>query len=84
MMILGVVGKLSAILINIPYPVLGGLALLTLGTLLGMGIEVLHSVNLTKSRTVVTIGLSIVLGILIPEWVRAKTEDGQPRIQTGG
>lgn len=75
----GLVGKFSAVFITIPHPVLGGALIVMFGMFIGVVLSNLQYVNLTSTRNLAIIGLSLIMGLAVPYWVE-KTPDG---IQTG-
>lgn len=75
----GLVGKFSAVFITIPHPVLGGALIVMFGMFIGVVLSNLQYVNLTSTRNLAIIGLSVIMGLAVPYWVE-KTPDG---IQTG-
>lgn len=79
MILMGVFGKIGALLVCIPPPVLGGKMILALGTLVGMGLSALQCVNLTISRNYVSVGLALFLAIALPRWILENTN----KINTG-
>ncbi|XP_064606818.1 solute carrier family 23 member 1-like isoform X2 [Liolophura sinensis] len=73
--LLAIVGKFSAVFVSIPDPVFGGLTIASIATLTGVGIASLNTVNLSLSRNYVTLGFSLILGILLPRWVQDHPSD---------
>lgn len=73
--LLAIVGKFSAVFVSIPDPVFGGLTIASIATLTGVGIASLNTVNLSLSRNYVTLGFSLILGILLPRWVQNNPGD---------
>ena len=69
-MVLGVLGKLSALIISIPYPVLGGSLITMMGMFVGVTLSNLRSVSLTSTRNLAVIGMSIMVGLIIPQYVK--------------
>lgn len=79
LVLMGVVTKFGAVMSLIPDPVLGGLNAVLLGTLVGVAIATLRFVDLTSQRNLTVMGLALLLGLSVPEWV-----NGSPgRINTG-
>ncbi|PVD29984.1 hypothetical protein C0Q70_09245 [Pomacea canaliculata] len=79
LVLMGVVTKFGAVMSLIPDPVLGGLNAMLLGTLVGVAIATLRFVDLTSQRNLTVMGLALLLGLSVPEWV-----NGSPgRINTG-
>ncbi|XP_061186309.1 solute carrier family 23 member 1-like isoform X2 [Saccostrea echinata] len=75
LIIFGLFGKLSALFISIPYPVLGGSLITMIGMFIGVTLSNLRPISLTSSRNLAIIGTSILIGLLIPEWVKKYGSD---------
>ncbi|XP_033757145.1 LOW QUALITY PROTEIN: solute carrier family 23 member 1-like [Pecten maximus] len=69
--IFGVIGKVSAVFITIPYPVLGGVLIVMFGVFNGVVLSNLKSVDLSSTRNLAIIGTSLLVGLMIPHWVEA-------------
>ena len=67
--ILALVGKFGAIMTSIPDPVIGGCSLVTLGILVAVGLSSLSTVDLTSSRNLSVIGVSVYVALVIPGWL---------------
>ncbi|XP_069107950.1 solute carrier family 23 member 2-like [Argopecten irradians] len=74
-MVFGLVGKVSAIFISIPLPVLGGAMIIMFGMLNGIILSNLQVVSLSSTRNLAIIGTSILVGLMIPYWVEAYPDD---------
>ncbi|XP_067656402.1 solute carrier family 23 member 2-like [Haliotis asinina] len=77
--LMGFIGKFGAVFSLIPDPVIGGFGLVTVGMVPAVGVSMFRSVNLSSSRNLMVIGLSLALGLLLPDWV-AKNDNS---INTG-
>jgi nucleobase transporter 1/2 len=75
----GIVGKLGAVLTLIPDPIIGGTLTVVFGMVAAVGISVLQFIDFSSTRNLTILALSLILGIMIPEWL-AQHEDA---IQTG-
>ncbi|OWF46668.1 solute carrier family 23 member 1-like isoform X2 [Mizuhopecten yessoensis] len=73
--IFGVIGKLSAVFISIPYPVLGGALIIMMGMFNGVVLSNLVNVDLTSSRNLAIMGVSLLMGLLVPLWVKTYPND---------
>lgn len=71
LMIVGVVGKLNAVFSTIPTPVIGGVLAVTFGMVASVGFSNLQFIDLNSSRNLFILGLSLYLGISVPNYVRA-------------
>ncbi|KAL4232262.1 hypothetical protein ACF0H5_009836 [Mactra antiquata] len=68
-LLFGVIGKISAVFICIPYPVLGGALITMYGMFTGVVLSNLHAVDLSSSRNLAIIGTSIFTGLMVPHWI---------------
>ncbi|XP_033756827.1 solute carrier family 23 member 1-like isoform X2 [Pecten maximus] len=73
--IFGIIGKISAVFVTIPYPVLGGALIIMMGMFNGVVLSNLVSVDLTSSRNLAIMGVSILMGLLVPLWVKKYPND---------
>ncbi|XP_067657088.1 solute carrier family 23 member 2-like [Haliotis asinina] len=67
----GVVGKVGAVFTIIPDPVVGGVNFVTVSTVTAVGVSMLKSVELSSSRNLFILGMSLSLGLLLPDWMVA-------------
>lgn len=67
--VFGVIGKVSAVFICIPYPVLGGALITMYGMFTGVVLSNLNVVDLGSSRNLAIIGTSIFTGLMVPHWI---------------
>ncbi|ESP04141.1 hypothetical protein LOTGIDRAFT_146744, partial [Lottia gigantea] len=70
-----VLGKLNAAFITIPYSVLGGTMILYYGIFFGVILSQLQFVNLNDTRNLAILGISVLVGFMLPHWVE-KRPDG--------
>lgn len=68
--VLALFGKLSAVLISIPYPVLGGSLLVMMGMFMGVVLSNLKEVDLQSSRNLAIMGTALLVGLVVPSWVK--------------
>ncbi len=78
-MLVAVVGKIGAVFVTIPYSVVGAVLILALGNFIGIVLSNLQHVDLNSSRNLAIIGISMLVGLMLPYWVQ-KRPDG---IDTG-
>ncbi|OWF36803.1 Solute carrier family 23 member 1 [Mizuhopecten yessoensis] len=78
-MLFGIVGKLSALFITIPYPVLGGAMLIMVSMFTGVVFANLQHVDLRSNRNLAILGISVSFGLIVPFWV----EKHPDRTKTG-
>ncbi|KAH9520297.1 hypothetical protein Btru_060442 [Bulinus truncatus] len=64
-----VFAKLGAVFITIPYPVLGGSSLISMGIFVGVVLSYLQTVDLNSPRNLAIIGTSLLLGLMMPFWI---------------
>ncbi|XP_062587081.1 solute carrier family 23 member 2-like [Saccostrea cucullata] len=77
--VFGIIGKVSAVFLSIPYPVLGGALIVMFGMFNGVVLSNLQVVSLSSSRNLAIIGTSILFGLMIPYWLEINPD----AIQTG-
>ncbi|XP_071089360.1 solute carrier family 23 member 2-like [Haliotis cracherodii] len=65
----GMVGKFGAVVSLIPTPVIGGVAVVTFGMVAAVGLSTLQFVDLSSSRNLMVLGLALMLGMMLPQWV---------------
>ncbi|KAL4231904.1 hypothetical protein ACF0H5_009480 [Mactra antiquata] len=69
LMVCGVVGKIGAVLTLIPDPVIGGTLAVMFGMVSAVGISTLQFIDLESTRNLTIIGVSLLLGLMIPQYV---------------
>lgn len=75
----GIIGKFGAVLTLIPDPIIGGTLTVVFGMVSAVGISVLQFIDFSSTRNLTIIALSLILGLMLPEWLKSN-EDA---IQTG-
>ncbi|GFO49433.1 solute carrier family 23 member 2 [Plakobranchus ocellatus] len=78
--LLAVIGKVGAVFVTIPDAVIGGSQIVTFGILIGVILSYLHLVDLQTTRNVSIIGIAVLLGMMLPHWVK---KSPQGTINTG-
>ncbi|XP_071090863.1 solute carrier family 23 member 2-like [Haliotis cracherodii] len=78
-MLMGILGKIGAFFVTIPYSVIGGGMIIGVGIFVGIVLSNLQYVDLNSPRNLAIIGISLLLGLMLPHWIET-TPDG---IQTG-
>ncbi|XP_022342795.2 solute carrier family 23 member 2-like isoform X1 [Crassostrea virginica] len=68
----GVFGKFGALLTMMPKPVLGGIVVISFGMVTSVGLSSLQFVNLSSGRNLCIIGLSLLLGLMIPSYLQTR------------
>ncbi|XP_045190888.2 solute carrier family 23 member 1-like [Mercenaria mercenaria] len=66
---LGVLAKVSAVIISIPYPVLGGVLITIIGVFVGVNLSNLNVIDLASTRNLSIIGTAVFVGFLVPTWM---------------
>ena len=78
-MILGVIGKVGAFFVTIPYSVIGGLQVINFGVLAGVMLSNLQFIDLNSKRNLSIIGISMLIAMMLQHWIKS-TKDA---IETG-
>ncbi|XP_072015035.1 solute carrier family 23 member 2-like [Amphiura filiformis] len=68
MIIVGMLGKVTALFSSIPLPIVGGILCILFGTVLAVGLSNLQYVDLNSPRNMLILGFSLFMGMLIPYW----------------
>ncbi|CAL8268608.1 unnamed protein product [Merluccius merluccius] len=79
MVLLGSVGKFTALFSSLPDPILGGMFCTLFGMITAVGLSNLQSVDLNSSRNLFVLGFSMFFGLTLPNYL--DTHPGS--IQTG-
>ncbi|XP_063682846.1 solute carrier family 23 member 1-like isoform X2 [Bolinopsis microptera] len=85
MLIIGLIGKVGIFFASMPEPIIGGMYLVMFGIIAAVGISNLQFVDLTSSRNVFIIGVSLYIGLVVPMWAEKVMADDELKgaIQTG-
>ena len=70
----GIIGKIGAVFVTIPYSVIGGVQMINFGVLIGVMLSNLQFIDLKSTRNLAIIGISMLTSMMMPEWIRT-TED---------
>jgi nucleobase transporter 1/2 len=65
-----IIGKLAAVFITIPYPVLGGVQIIGFGMFIGLVMSNLQYIDMQSTRKLAIIGVSTLLGLMLPFWAK--------------
>lgn len=77
-------GKFGGIIASIPQPIVAAILCVTFGTVVGTGISQLQFANMNMTRNIFIIGVSIFLGLSVPEYFREFTvRAGHGPVHTG-
>ncbi|XP_056016271.1 solute carrier family 23 member 1-like isoform X2 [Ostrea edulis] len=74
-LILGCLGKVSALFVTIPDPILGGLFHVTFGMIMTVGLSNLQFVDMSSPRNIFVVGVSICVGQTLPTWLTVNHSD---------
>ena len=66
----GVVGKVGAIFVTIPYSVVGGMQIINFGVLIGVMLSNLQFIDLQSKRNLAIIGISMLVAMMMPHWIQ--------------
>jgi len=85
MLLLGLVGKFSALFASLPDPVLGALFCTLFGMITAVGLSNLQFVDLNSSRNLFVLGFSIFFGMVLPSYLKQNPlvtgESGRPTLR---
>ncbi|XP_077119151.1 solute carrier family 23 member 2 [Ranitomeya variabilis] len=70
MLLLGMIGKFSALFASLPDPVLGALFCTLFGMITAVGLSNLQFVDLNSSRNMFVLGFSIFFGLMLPSYLK--------------
>ncbi|XP_046871332.1 solute carrier family 23 member 2 isoform X1 [Hypomesus transpacificus] len=70
MLLLGLVGKFSALFASLPDPILGALFCTLFGMITAVGLSNLQFVDLNSSRNLFVLGFSIFFGLVLPSYLK--------------
>ncbi|XP_048745910.2 solute carrier family 23 member 2-like [Ostrea edulis] len=79
LIICGLVGKVGAALALIPEPIIGATLALSLGMVASIGISVLQFCDMSSSRNITILGVSFLMGLMVPEWLAENSQ----KVKTG-
>lgn len=74
LIVMSVIGKFTAVFVTIPDPVIGGVGVVGFGTFLGLVLSNLQYIDLNSSRNLAVIGISLLIGLMVPNWVKKHPE----------
>ena len=70
LLVMGILGKLGAIFVTIPDPIVGGVLMVMFGMIVAVGISNLQFVQLNNSRNLFIIGFSLLFGMALLFWMK--------------
>ncbi|XP_075929645.1 solute carrier family 23 member 1-like isoform X1 [Petromyzon marinus] len=79
MLLLGMLGKVGAVFVTIPTPVIGGMFMVTFGIITAIGVSNLQFVDMNSTRNIFIFGFSTFAGLAVPGWLM----DNPDILQTG-
>lgn len=75
----GLVGKIGAVFVTIPYSVIGGMMIINFGVLIGVMMSNMQFIDMNSTRNLGIIGTSMLFALMMPHWL----ETTPKAIQTG-
>uniref|UniRef100_A0A673IT84 Solute carrier family 23 member 1 n=1 Tax=Sinocyclocheilus rhinocerous TaxID=307959 RepID=A0A673IT84_9TELE len=69
MLLLGTIGKFTALFASLPDPILGGMFCTLFGMITAVGLSNLQSVDLNSSRNLFVLGFSMFFGLMLPNYL---------------
>ncbi|XP_020617015.1 solute carrier family 23 member 2-like isoform X1 [Orbicella faveolata] len=79
MIVVGLLGKVGAVFVSIPDPIVGGIYMVMFGMIAAVGISNLQFADMNSSRNLFIVGFSIVFGLALPHYM----EQHPNAIETG-
>lgn len=70
MMFVGVLGKIGALFVTIPDPIVGGVFMVMFGMIAAVGISNLQFADMNSSRNLFIVGFSTVFGLGLPYYMK--------------
>ncbi len=70
LILMSLIGKFGALIASIPSPVIGGAYIALFGVIGGLGIQVLSRADLRSQRNIMIIGISVLLGLGFPPYIK--------------
>lgn len=71
MILLSCFGKFGALFVTIPDPVIGGVFMIVFGMITAVGLSNLQYVDMTSSRNIFIVGISLFFGLSFPLWMKS-------------
>ena len=65
----GLLGKIGALFVSIPDPIVGGVFMVMFGMIAAVGISNLQFADMNSSRNLFIVGFAIVFGLALPHYV---------------
>ncbi|OXA57747.1 solute carrier family 23 member 2 [Folsomia candida] len=69
MIIFSLLGKVGAVFVSIPEPIIGGIFCIVFATVAAVGLSNLQGVDLNSSRNIFIIGFSIFFALVMSQWM---------------
>ncbi|KAK3095572.1 hypothetical protein FSP39_016215 [Pinctada imbricata] len=71
LILLAFLGKFASVFVTIPYPVLGGINIIGFGIFIGLVLSNLQYIDMKSTRNLAIIGISMLVGLIVPNWSKA-------------
>ncbi|XP_050698188.1 solute carrier family 23 member 1-like isoform X2 [Eriocheir sinensis] len=70
MLVCGVIGKVGALFITIPEPIIGGIFCVVFAMITSVGLSNVQFIDLNSSRNLFVLGFSLFFGLALPMWMQ--------------
>ena len=67
--VFGIVAKIGAVFVTIPYSVVGGMMMINFGVLIGVMLSNMQFIDMNSTRNLAAIGVSMLMAEVIPYWI---------------
>lgn len=74
LIIMGMIGKLGALIATVPSPVIGGAYIALFGIIGALGIQVLMRADMGSQRNVLIVGFAFLMALGLPGWAEGQQE----------
>ncbi|XP_052804781.1 solute carrier family 23 member 1-like [Mya arenaria] len=72
--VFGIVGKIGAVFVTIPYSVVGGMMMINFGVLIGVMLSNMQFIDMSSTRSLAIIGMSMLIALMTPYWIETTDE----------
>ena len=74
MIVVGILGKIGALFVSIPDPIVGGVFMVMFGIIAAVGISNLQFADMNSSRNLFIVGFALVFGLALPHYMNNHPE----------
>lgn len=71
---LGIIGKIGAVFVIIPYSVIGGMMMINFGILIGVVLSNMQFIDQNSTRNLGIIGISMLVALMMPHWLKTSPD----------